>query len=135
MTATATSLETLKSALDEANPNKVASALQQAKLGTMLTPLKKTYSALAATAAHNLTDVAHGSGLAALLVGTLRVTAGAAAAGARLVTDAGGTPSATVATLSDDGKTVTFEGTVTAFVIEYVPRASADMTGPFAKAS
>jgi hypothetical protein len=47
------------------------------------------------------------------------------------MTDAGGTASATVALLSDDGKTLTFEGTVTDFVVEYIPRASTDMTSDF----
>ena len=113
MAVTTTKHESLKDALDQANPNQVADALQKTKLGTMLTPLKKTFSALSASLTHDLTDVAHGSGLAALSIVTLRVTAGAAAAGARFVTDAGGTASATVALLSDDGKTLTFEGTVT----------------------
>lgn len=131
MATTVTKTESLKDALDQANPNRVADALAKAKLGTILTPLKKTYTGLASAAAHDLTDAAHGSGPAALSVATLRVTAGAAAAGARYMTDAGGTASSTVALLSDDGKTITFEGTVTAFVIEYIPRSNTDMTSNF----
>ena len=45
----------------------------------------------------------------------------------------GGTPVApstypAMATLSDDGKTLTFETTVTGFVLEYAPRAAQDLT-------
>lgn len=50
---------------------------------------------------------------------TLRVTAGAAAAGVRALADAAGTPSATLATLSLDGATLTFEANVTTFIITY----------------
>lgn len=134
MSVTATVKETLKSALDEASLNKIADVFAQMDLGTMLTPLKKTFTGLTSATGHDLTDAAHGSGPAALVIGTLRVTAGAAAAGVRIVGDVGATPSATVATLSDDGKTLTFEAGVTAFVVEYVPRPAVDMTGPFARA-
>jgi hypothetical protein len=57
----------------------------------------------------------------------VRVTGGAAAAGPRQVTDAGGTPSATVATLSADGATLTFEGTVTDAVISYDAAPDVDL--------
>jgi hypothetical protein len=33
-----------------------------------------------------------------------------------------------VALISDDGKTITFQAAVTAFVIEYIPRSSVDLT-------
>jgi len=59
---------------------------------------------------------------------TLRVTAGAAAAGVRAVTDAGGSASSSVALISDDGKTLTFETTVTGFVLTYIPREPAGVT-------
>jgi hypothetical protein len=134
---TATANTTLQSALDQARPGQTDDALRLMKLGTMLTPLKRTFAGLTSAAFFDLTTI-DGTGettgasnpkrVAALSVATLRVTAGAAAAGARLVTDAGGTPSATVATISDDGKTVTFEAGVTAFVIEYIPRSNTDMT-------
>lgn len=54
-----------------------------------------------------------------------------ASAGARLVTDAGGTAAAGVATLSDDGKTLVFETTVTGFVLEYYAKPAVDMTTAF----
>lgn len=134
---TATANTTLQSALDQARPGQTDDVFRLMKLGTMLTPLKRTFTGLTSAAFFDLTTI-DGTGettgasnpkrVAALSVATLRVTGGAAAAGARLVTDAGGTPSATVATISDDGKTITFEAGVTAFVIEYIPRSNTDMT-------
>ena len=57
-----------------------------------------------------------------------RVTGGAAAAGPRVITDEGGTPDATagqlaVATLSADGKTLTFEANVTDAELSYLANA------------
>jgi len=144
MSVTTTKTETIQSALDDANPNKVADALQRVALGTLVTPLKRVFTGLTSLAAQDLTAI-DGTGettgptnpkrLALLAGGTLRVTAGAAAAGARFLTDTGGTPSATVATISDDGKTVTFEAAVTAFVIEYIPRPHTVMSTKFAPTS
>lgn len=125
--------ETIQSTLDDGNPNKLFSAARVAKLGTMLTPQKLTFTGLAASATHNITDAAHGGNPAIQNWTTLRVTGGGAAAGARLLTDVGGTPSSTVATLSDDGTTIVFEGTVTGFVLEYTPRAAVAMTSPLEK--
>ena len=88
------------------------------------------------------------SGLpAALDVCTLRVTTGpSGAVGPYGVTDAGGTPQALslggpsgaqtltvpgLATLSDDGTTLTFPVAVSGFVIEYIPRSLVDVTLPF----
>jgi len=134
--STTTKAETIALALDQGNVNKIGDALALVKLGTMVTPLKLTFTGLTAAAAHDLTNVAHGSNLPALVISTLRATTvGTAAAGARFITDAGGTASATVALLSDDGKTITFEGTVTGFIVEYMPRATNDVTGFLNKAS
>lgn len=134
--------ETVKSVLDKANPNEVADALALAKLGTILTPTKVALTGLTGTT-HNITDAAHGSHPAILSVIALRVTAAttAGSVGAYVAGDAGATvvsPAAStvvgVAKLSDDGTTLTFAtGNVTAFVIEYVPRAAVDMTAPFAR--
>jgi hypothetical protein len=63
---------------------------------------------------------------------SLRVTAGTAAAGDRIVTDVGGTASATVATIDDTGEVITFEDVVTAFVLQYVPRSEIAPTTLFA---
>lgn len=150
MSVTATKAQTLQTELDKASPNSLADVLAQVKLGTMLTPLKVTVAGLGATAAIDITTLPAAGGVATvnqgpafpagaklppiLSVTTLRVTAvGGGALGPRVVTDAGGAAGAPgangpgIALLSDDGKTLTFEGTVTGFVIEYVPRAALDM--------
>jgi hypothetical protein len=140
MTAIAT--ETVKTVLDQANPNKLADALAKMDLGTMLTPKKVTLTGLTGTT-HNMTDAAHGSNPAILAVVALRVTAASTgtAVGTYGVTDAAGTvvsPATSsamgIAKLSDDGTTLTFAtADVTAFVIEYIPRPAVDMNGAFAR--
>lgn len=135
---TVTKDQTVQTVLNDANPNEIADGIRKLALGNMLSPVKVTFAALGSAAAQDITTAAAkaaatytgitlalGEELPAILnVRTLRVTAGAAAAGARFVTDAGGTASTTVALLSDDGKTLTFEDTVTGFVLEYTPRSA-----------
>lgn len=145
--STTTKNTTLQTALDNGVPAQLGDIFAKMKLGTMLTPLKRTFTGLTSATSFDLTTI-DGTGettgasnpnrLAALEISTLRVTAGAAVAGPRVLTDAGGTAAAGatglggapggVALISDDGKTVTFEAGVTAFVIEYMPRSKVDMT-------
>lgn len=147
---------TVRSVLDDANPHDIPDALRRLKLGTMFTPLKRTFTGLTAAGAFDLTAIdgtgetagtANPNRLAALSVISLRVTAettGTDATGSYAITDAGGTglnPTNStlvgLAKLSDDGKTITFLSTdVTAFVIEYIPRvlSAADMAADFAPA-
>ena len=144
---TTTQNNTLQAELEKANPNTLPDALKLAGVARQLAVIKATFAALTAAAAVDITTAA--SRAAATLVGvnlgttdvlppigdivSLRVTAGAAAAGDRQISDAGGTPSATVATLSDDGKTLTFEANVTGFVLVYRPRSTNPLaTTPFA---
>lgn len=143
MSTTKTVTPTVQSELDKARPDQIADLLRLMKMGTMFTPLKRVFTGLTAAAAFDLTQIdatgetvgaTNPNRLAALSVTTLRVVTGATV-GPRVVTDVGGTPGAPgangpgVATLSDDGKTLTFEaGTVTAFTIEYIPRAQTTMT-------
>lgn len=143
---TTTVNQTVQQQGDLANPNTLADFLRLVALGHFFANLKVTFAALTSAAAQDVTTAAAkaaatisglsldtGENLPAIgVVKTLRVTAGAAAAGARFVTDAGGTPSTTVATLSDDGKTLTFEAAVTGFVVEYQPRSGVDMTATWA---
>jgi hypothetical protein len=143
---TTTRVDTTEQILKKADPNEINDAFHKMDLGTMLTPRKHTFTALASAAAQDITTLA---ALAAdvatpalpsnvlnlppiLSVIALRVTAGAAAAGVRTIGDSGATASATVAKLSDDGKTLTFEAAVTAFVLEYIARPNTDMTAKFA---
>jgi len=154
MPVTATKNDTLQQALDRASPDQLADALRRIALAKVLDPVKVTFVGLASAAAQNITTAAAraaatiNQGLkslgatdllpAILEVGTLRVTAGTLAAGPAIVTDSGGTPTAIgagtahVATLSDDGTTLTFQAAVTAFVLEYVPRSSTDFATLFA---
>lgn len=112
---------TLKSALDTANPTNLPDALKKVLLGTLLAGKKVTVSQ-AAAATITLSPPA--------LAGTVsvRVTAGSAAAGGRIIVDAAGTPAQIgtsgvyLATLSDDGATLTFETTLTGAIVSYVPR-------------
>jgi hypothetical protein len=149
MSVTATSTATVKSTLDQADPNKVSDALRKVKLGTCLTPLKRAFTGLTAAATFDLTlidgtgetaGISNPNRLAALSCTTLRVTASGTAnsVGSYICSDAGGTavsPTAGanvgIALLSDSGKTLTFPSTVTAFVVEYVPRSYTDMTAAF----
>ena len=112
--------ETLKSALNRANPNTLADVLAKIDLGTMLEPKTITVSQSSASTI-TLSP-------AALGVFSVRVTGGAAAAGVRTVTDAGGTASATVCKLSADGTTLTFEAGVTGAVVSYMPRPAVDLS-------
>lgn len=140
MSSTATQSQTIQDTIDKANPGQLPAALQKVNLGTMITPLKRTFTGLAAQTSHDLTAI-DGSGetagaanpnrLPVLTPTAVRVTAGAAAAGVRFIGDTGATPAATIATLSDDGKTLTFEGNVTAFIVVYVPRALEDPGNDF----
>jgi len=111
--------ETLKSALNRANPNTLADVLAKIDLGTMLAPNTVTVAQSAATTI-TLDPPA-------LFVAGVRVTGGAAAAGVRTVTDAGGSASATVCTLSADGATLTFEANVTGAVVTYMARPAVDL--------
>ena len=122
---TATEKLTIQGALNEANPGRAWAAVQKAKLGDALTGLQKTITIPSGTTAV-LTDIddpddASKKLPAALVIGSLRVSTGTAT-GDRQITDAGGTPSTTVASLSDDGKTITFEAAITVFVINYIPK-------------
>lgn len=135
---TATKVDTVQSALDAANPNNVADCLKLVKLGTMVTPLKRVFTGLTSAAAQDLTMIdasgettgpSNPNRQPALVVGAILVTTGAAASGPRAPTSAAATPTTTFATLSDDGKTVTFDNTVTGFTIEYIPRAQTNMQG------
>lgn len=122
----ATSIETLKTALNRANPNTLADVLALIDLGTMLDPTAVTVSQTSATTI-TLSPAAMCAGVV-----SARVTGGAAAAGPRIVTDAGGTPSTTVATLSADGTTLTFEAGVTGAVVTYVPRPAVALSTAWA---
>jgi hypothetical protein len=131
---------------DRALPGQLPDAMRLMKLGTMMVPLKATVSGLTPGTSINLTTIPAANivinqgpaGLdrlpPALQVLSLRSTAGAMVAGSLDVGDVGATPFAPgaalvgLATLSDDGTILTFAGTVSAFVIRYIPRAGAQQS-------
>lgn len=145
---------TLATVLDAANPENIASALQQVKLGTMLNPLKVVVSGATSLAAQpinganilaNATVYLDGSasGVAANTVfpGGLPPIASVKTlrdAHSNIVVDSGGAAVASTSTypgtvlLSDDGTTLTFAAAVTAFTIEYTPKAGVAMSAAFA---
>jgi len=155
---TTTSVKTLRLSMNRASPNEVADILRRIKFGNMLEPIKVTFASLTAAAAIDITTAASKAG--ATIVGGLtlatsellpaigqvvglRVSASGTAGslGAYIVSDSGATPivppggagaAVGIATLSDDGKTLTFPNTVTGFVLTYLPRAAVDMDSDFA---
>lgn len=150
--STSTKKLSTQAVLDRSNPNDMPAALALAQMGTRLAPLKRTFTGLTAAAAFDLTAIdgtgettgaANPNRLAAATVRNLRCTASGTAnsVGSYIVSDAGGTavsPTAGanvgIALISDDGKTITFPTTVTAFTIQYEPRtlSATQMAADFA---
>jgi len=142
--------QTLQYALNNALPPTLPDAMRSGQIGYALSPVKVTLVGLASATSFDITTAAvkaaativgidpalpAGTNLPAIgHISSVRVTAGAAAAGPRQMTDVGGTASATVATVSDDGTTITFEAGVTAFVLSYFPRMQG-LTSTFKTAS
>lgn len=114
--------ETLKSALNRANPNTLADVLAKIDLGTILSPTVKTVSQSSAT-----TITLDPPALCPAVV-SARVTGGASAANVYLCTDAGGSPvDGAICKLSADGATLTFALGVTGAVVSYVPRPAVSL--------
>lgn len=151
---TSTKPRTLQDVLQDANPQNLADAVRKTNANAFKV-ITVTFAALADVAAHDITTAASKAGITALAgvdaladgemlpaigqVVSLRSTAGTIAVqGAHVMADAGGTalvPNAAhagVALLSADGKTVTFQAGVTAFVLSYVPRSATALTDVFA---
>jgi len=138
MPVTTTKKRSVRDALNSGNPADIATAMERMQSGNMAAVVKVTTTGLTSASAFDITTaavkaaatvagltLAVGENLpAAGMVQSVRVTAGAAAAGLRQIGDAAATASATVAKLSDDGKTLTFEAGVTAFILVYIPRAA-----------
>jgi hypothetical protein len=150
---TTTKTISVQATLNAGNANEVSDCLRLMKAGYQLSPIKATFSGLTSSAVQFIGSAVTkaaavaGSGTKGItldtnenypaigLIKSVRVTTGAAAAGPRQVVDAGGTASASVALLADDGTTLTFETTVTGYVIEYYPAPAVDMTSDFAPIS
>lgn len=151
---TTTKNRSYQAELNSANPNTLADVLRAMLAGLCLSPIKVEISLAAGSTAPVITSTSvfgkilsskgldlNGGGAGGIpltklpaigSVNTLRVVSGSASAGPRYVTDAGGSASTTVALLSDDGTTLTFENTVIDFVLEYYPAPAVTMTDTFA---
>lgn len=152
--ATTTADVTLLQILNKGNLNTLGLALAKMKLGNMNAAVKLTVTGLTAAGSFDITsttirDAANTGSITGLervasdllppisVVKTLRVTASGTAnsVGSYAMTDAGGTAvspmagtNVGLAKISDDGTTISFPSTVTAFILEYVPRSAVDMT-------
>lgn len=144
--------QSYRQVLDKALLGTLGTCLANMKFGLMCSPMKVTVASLTAATNFDITTSTFKSKVTAyvgvsLLDGemlpaigqviSLRVTASGTAnsVGSYAITDTGGTavsPTAGanvgLATLSDDGKTLTFPTTVTAFVLQYIPRPAVTMT-------
>lgn len=155
---TTTKTNTVQEELESGNLNTLADALKKAGIARQLQIIKVVVTGLGADAnpditgalvkaAAEITGVTLETGEMLPPVGDVvscRVTASATGAslGDYHMTDAGGTPllppggagvAVGVAALDNDGKTITFPNTITAFVLQYRPRAvNAPSTTEFA---
>ena len=146
---TTTRNDTLYEILRRCDPNQLADALRQLGVAKMSSIVKVVASSLSASASFDITtaDVKAASTISGLSLRTgenlpaagdvvsLRCTASGTAnsVGSYAIGDASSTaisPTAGanvgLAKLSDDGKTITFPTTVTAFELHYRPRFDAD---------
>lgn len=130
---TTTAVETLKSALNEANPNKISDALAKVDLGSMFTITE--YDTGTITAVDHITL----PGTGALLIQSVRVvTATTAVVGPKIIQDSGATAGQIASTgiyvckIDAAGLVLTFDGTVTQVVVRYIPNPAASLTASFA---
>ena len=138
---------TFKSALNAARPGQLEDIFAKMKLGTMLTPLKRVFTGLTASATTDLTALdatgetvgaANPNRLPALVIMYLRLDASGTAASignyivgpptsTLLVPPGGANVAVGVARISDDGKVITWPNTITGFTIQYIPQSTVDM--------
>lgn len=135
---TSTSKETLKSALNQANPNKLPDALAQVDLGDVLTVQEYDTGTITAT------DTVALPGGALLVQSAQVVTSGTAASvGHYLPGNSGSTPllppgGANVAVgickVPADGASVIFPNTVTRAIVRYIKKPAVALTADFNRA-
>jgi hypothetical protein len=150
--------ETIQSELDRGNANTAADCFRKMLLGSMLCRLKAVVTGMTAASTVNITTILTALGAAVVTVTginlqggdlkvlppilalrSLRITASGTAGslGTYVLSDVGGTAivppggagaAVGIVTLSDDGTTITFPNTITAFTIEYLGGSNTDMT-------
>lgn len=141
--------------LNQAEPNELADALRKIGFGDMLDqPVVRTFTGLTAAAAFDLTTI-DGTGetvgpanvlrRGAHCVLSARITASGTAGSlgtylvspdqgvTKIIPPGGASVAVGIATISLDGKTITFPNTVTAFVIAYVPAPKIALATRFAQ--
>ena len=148
---TTTFVQTIQQALERCTPGIIADLVRALRLDKSMSKVKAVATGLTAAASFNITTAAVKS--ASVITGvtldsdetlpaigqivSLRVTASGTAnsVGTYAIGDSSATPvsptagaNVGLATLSDDGKTITFPTTVTAFVISYFPRPTDTQT-------
>jgi hypothetical protein len=155
MTTTSQNVD-IRQILNMARPDQLADVLKAIKVGNMFSPVKAVVAGLGATATPTINSAATkaaatvtgitlrtGENLPPIgLVKSLQVIASGTAAslGSYIAGTAGSTPlippggaqaAVGIFTLSEDGVTLTFPNTITAFTIEYIPRPYVAMTTEF----
>lgn len=151
MSVTTVKADRLRDELDRANPNTTADCLRKVALGTVLAPLKRSFTGLTAAATFDLTlidgtgetvGISNPNRLAALAFMYVRVDASATATSlgnyivgpptsTLLIPPGGANTAVGVCRISDDGRTLTFPNTITGLTVMYVPRSSSDMEAAF----
>lgn len=158
---TTTKVSDLRQVLNSARPDQLADVLKLIQSGTMFSPIKIAVAALTATAAPDITSAAVKaaatvSGItldtdenlpAVGLVKSLQVVASGTATslgtyivgpdgtppdGSTPIIPPGGANAAVgVASINEAGTIITFPNTITAFILEYIPRPSVVLTTSF----
>lgn len=153
---TTSKITDLRQVLNSGNLSDMDAVLKKIKLGNMLSAIKIVVAGLTAAAAIDITTaavkaaatisgitLATGENLPAIgAFLALRVTASGTAASVGnyilgdststlLVPPGGANVAVGVARISDDGKTITFPNTITAFTLMYMPRPDVALTTEF----
>ena len=119
---TTTALETNKSALAEANPNKLPDAVRAIKLSEVLGRIEEEITIASSATVNLTTDAAAGSPLrrGALMIQSFRVKTGVAA-GTRTVGTSDATPTTAIVAVNAAGTIITMEAAATVVVICAIP--------------
>lgn len=132
---TTTARRTIRTVLNQATPGQVLDMLRRMLFGDMQERVEETIVLPALSATVDL-EALTALRRKAKMVQSVRVTvlgAGTGSLGTFYVGDSGAVPTAAVAgknglcSLSADGKTLTFEGTISTLVIVYIPAAAVDI--------
>lgn len=136
--ATTTETEDIQKILNQGRADQVPDALNLIDFGDMLEAVEETITMDPVNAVVTFGDDAAAAaalGRGALMVQSVEVLTGAAAAGSRIVVPSTDAASTTEVVLSDDGTTLTFEDTVTTVRIRWIPAPKVALSTKFAPTS